>query len=330
MKIRGFRIELGEIEAVLNSHEQIQQAVVIAREDIPGNKRLVAYVVTSDASLTSNQLRELLLSKLPEYMIPSAFVILDRLPLTPNGKIDRKALPAPDGEIIRNNEYVAPSTPSAEIIANIFTQVLGVQNVSIHDNFFELGGHSLLATQLVSRLRIAFGIEIPLRTIFASPTVAQLDQTLTQLRTSGSGLSLPPIQPTKERTQLPLSWAQERLWFINQLEGSSATYNIPGAVRITGSLDIEALEQALSEIVRRHEVLRTSFQKVNGIPVQIVHPEATMNIQVVDLQPLLDSERETHLQQLAQAEAITPFDLEIAPLIRCVCYCYQLQNMFYY
>ena len=150
VKIRGFRIELGEIETVLNTHPQIQQAVVIAIEDLPGNKRLIAYVVTREESLSTNQLREFLFSKLPEYMVPAAFVTLDTLPLTPNGKIDRKALPTPDGEITREQEYIAPRTPSEEIIANIFTTVLNVQNVSINDNFFTLGGHSLLATQFIS------------------------------------------------------------------------------------------------------------------------------------------------------------------------------------
>jgi len=182
VKIRGFRIELGEIEAVLNTHPQVQQAVVIATEDIPGNKRLVAYVVTRDESLTINQLREFLLSKLPEYMVPSGFIILDTLPLTPNGKIDRKALPAPDGEITRVREYVAPRTQSEEIIANIFASVLGVQNVGIHDNFFELGGHSLLATQVTSRLKETFSVELSLPQIFESPNVAGLAEAITQLQ----------------------------------------------------------------------------------------------------------------------------------------------------
>ena len=322
VKIRGFRIELGEIEAVLSTHPQIQQAVVIATEEIPGNKRLVAYIVASDKSLTANQLREFLKQKLPEYMVPAAFVTLDTLPLTPNGKVDRKALPRPDGEITRKQEYVAPRTPSEEIIANIFADVLGVKNVGIHDNFFELGGHSLLATQLISRLRLAWELDIPLRVIFESPTVAQLDQALTHLRTTNSSLSLPPIQTRQTHTeQLPLSWAQERLWFLNQLEGESATYNIPGAIRISGNLDINALQQALSEIVRRHEVLRTSFCTVDGKPIQVIHPVSTINIKVVDLQQHPEKERQTLLQQLAQQEAITPFDLEIAPLTRCNLLC---------
>ncbi|MDB9450245.1 non-ribosomal peptide synthetase, partial [Dolichospermum circinale] len=223
VKIRGFRIELGEIEAVLNIHPQIQQAVVIAIKDIPDNKRLVAYVVKSDDSITTYHLREFLQQKLPEYMVPSSFVTLDTIPLTPNGKIDKKALPVPDG-VAREVEYIAPRTPREEIIANIFATVLNLQNVGTDDNFFTLGGHSLLATQLISRLRLAFNREIPLRTVFESPTVTQLDVAIAQLRSQEQGLILPPIQPIEgDREQLPLSWAQERLWFLNQLEGVSAT-----------------------------------------------------------------------------------------------------------
>ena len=176
VKIRGFRIELGEIESILNTHPQIQQTVVIATEELPGNKRLVAYVVTSDESLTTKQLCEFLKEKLPEYMVPSAFVTLDGLPLTPNGKVDRKALPEPDGEITREQEYVAPRTPSEEILANIFANVLGVQKVGIHDNFFDLGGHSLLATQVISRIRQAFAVDVPLRNLFEEPTIANLSK----------------------------------------------------------------------------------------------------------------------------------------------------------
>ncbi|MBP5973106.1 amino acid adenylation domain-containing protein [Brasilonema sp. CT11] len=317
VKIRGFRIELGEIEVVLNTHPQIQQAVVIATEDLTDNKRLVAYIVSDDESLSTNQLREFLKQKLPEYMVPSAFVSLDTLPLSATGKVDRRALLAADTEISRESEYVAPRTQGEEIIANIFASVLNIPAVGINDNFFSLGGHSLLATQLISRLKVAFEVEIELRAVFSSPTVAQLEQTLTQLRTNNWGLSLPLIQPRTHSEELPLSFAQERLWFLNQLEGTSATYNIPGAIRISGNLDINALQRASSEIVRRHEILRTSFTIVNGTPIQVIHPQATINIKVVDLQQLEVTERETVLQQQVHKEAITPFDLEKAPLIRC-------------
>uniref|UniRef100_A0A1D9G7P5 Carrier domain-containing protein n=1 Tax=Moorena producens (strain JHB) TaxID=1454205 RepID=A0A1D9G7P5_MOOP1 len=250
-------------------------------------------------------------------MVPNAFVTLDSLPLTPNGKVDRKSLPAPDGVFTRENEYVAPRTPTEEIIANIFALVLGVPYVGIHDNFFEIGGHSLLATQLISQLRVTFKREIPLRQVFESPTIALISPKLTQLLTTENQLILPLIQPRTDSEQLPLSSAQERLWFLNQLEGSSATYNMPAALKITGNLIINALEQTLSEIINRHEVLRTSFSTVNGTPTQVIHPDTTININVVDLQQYPEPLRETILQQEVQQEATTPFDLEVAPLIRC-------------
>ncbi|MDJ0717356.1 MAG: amino acid adenylation domain-containing protein, partial [Prochloraceae cyanobacterium] len=325
VKVRGFRIELGEIEYILNTHPQIQQTVVIATEDPSEKKRLVAYVVTSNRSLTAKELRKFLFSKLPEYMVPSAFVTLDTLPLTPNGKVDRaaicvaarKALPAPDRDFTGEREYSAPRTPSEEIIANIFASVLGLHKVGIHDNFFELGGHSLLATQLISRLKETWDIEIPIKAVFESPTAAHLEQKLIQLRTKENKLNLPPIRSRTHREKLPLSWAQERLWFLNQLERSTATYNMPGAIRIEGNLDINALQQALSEIVRRHEILRTSFETFNGKPIQVIDPKATIKINLVDLQQIEATERETVLHQQTQIEANTPFNLEIAPLIRC-------------
>jgi amino acid adenylation domain-containing protein len=319
VKIRGFRIELGEIETVLSSHPQIQQAVTIAAEDATGNKRLVAYVVVSEVeTFRTQQLREFLQEQLPVYMVPSTFVILDTLPLTPNGKVDRKALPEPHGEIDREQEYVAPRTPNEEIIAQIFTTVLGVETVSIHDNFFELGGHSLLATQLTSRLKQSFTVEVPLRVIFEFPTVAQLDQTISQLRTQGQELSLPAIERIAPDTKdIPLSFAQERLWFFNQLEGASATYNIPAALCLTGILNLGALHQALAEIVRRHEALRTSFSNTGGRPIQIIHPSATMDLEVIDLQHLSVNDRESMVTQQIQQSALSPFDLEIAPLMQC-------------
>ena len=319
VKIRGFRIELGEIESVLNSHAQVQQAVVVVREDNPGNKRLIAYVVSKKGSLSNSRLRENFQQRLPNYMVPSAFVMLDTLPLTPNGKVDRQALPVPDEEIIREGEYIQPRTLSEEIIVNIFADLLNVQKVGVGDNFFELGGHSLLATQLISRLRQAFEVELPIRTVFEFPTAAKLEPVLSQLRTSQQQLSLPPIEliARDEEEALPLSWAQERLWFLTELEEASATYNMPGAIRLSGNLNLEALQSALSEIARRHEVLRTSFVSVEGTPQQVINSEANLKLKVVDLQDEEATERETLVQQQAKSEAITPFDLETAPLIRC-------------
>nr|MDZ8284339.1 amino acid adenylation domain-containing protein [Nostoc sp. ChiSLP01] len=328
VKIRGFRIEPEEIEAVLSSYPHIEQAVVIATEDTPNNKRLVAYVVSDNQDFSTHQLREFLQQQLPAYMMPSAFVILDTLPLTPNGKIDRLALPAPEPENTRTEEYLAPHTPGEEIIADIFALVLGIKTVGIHDNFFELGGHSLLATQLISRLRQSFEVEIPLKAVFGAPSVAQLDQAIAQLRTHGQGLSLPPIERIAPDTEkIPLSFAQERLWFLNQLEGASATYNRPAALRLSGTLNLNALHQALAEIIRRHEALRTSFANINGTPMQVIQPEARMDMEVVNLQHLEQSERELVLEQQLQQAAIDPFDLESAPLIRCSLW--QLSNSDY-
>ncbi|VEP13357.1 Amino acid adenylation protein (modular protein) [Hyella patelloides LEGE 07179] len=266
----------------------------------------------------SAEMHKYLKHKLPEYMVPSECVILDTLPLTPNGKIDRKALPIPDREIPREQKYVAPRTQSEEIIANIFADVLGVKNTGIHDNFFELGGHSLLATQVISRLRQSFSVEITLRELFEYPTVAGLEQVLTQQKyASDRLLNLPPIQPRNQTSQIPLSYAQERLWFLEQLEGQSDRYVMPKCMRICGDLDINALHHSLSEIVRRHKVLRTSFKSEDGRPIQIINPEATINMNLVDLQQLEAREREIVLYQHIQQEYTTPFNLEKAPLIRC-------------
>jgi amino acid adenylation domain-containing protein len=327
VKIRGFRIELGEIEAVLSRHPKVQQAVLVASEDDSGNKRLISYIVSEEENLNTFGVLKFLQQRLPAYMIPSAFVTLDTLPLTPNGKIDRKKLLllALNDENDRELKYVAPRGPSEEIIARIFSEVLDKKTISIHDNFFDLGGHSLLATQLASRIRQSFEVEIPLNAIFDSPTVAKLDQVINELRLNGKGISLPPIERVApEREEIPLSFAQERLWFLYQLEGASATYNIPAALCLRGDLNLDAFEHTLSEIVRRHEVLRTSFHSVNGTSVQVIHPEVSLNVERVDLQHLQKTEQETVLKQQVQKLAIKPFDLERAPLIRCCIW--QLSN----
>ena len=316
-KIRGFRIELGEIEVVLARHPAVREAVVIAREDQPGHKQLVGYVVPNKEKLTSNELRQFLKPKLPEYMIPTAFVVLEAMPLTPNQKIDRRALPAPDLEGSRSVIFVAPDTPTQQLIANIIAEVLQIKQVGIHDNFFELGGHSLNATQVVSRLRETINVELSLRSLFEFPTVAQLDQCISNLGQTKLGLLAPAIESVPRDTEnLPLSWAQTRLWFFEQFQGATAAYNIPLAVQITGTLDINAFEQSLREIVRRHEVLRTSYHTVNGQPVQVISHDATVTLPVVDLQELPELEQSTVVQRLATFEAQQPFDLSNSPLLR--------------
>ncbi|MBG1265874.1 non-ribosomal peptide synthase/polyketide synthase, partial [Nostoc sp. WHI] len=316
VKIRGFRIELGEIEAVLNAHPQIQQAVVIAREDVPGNKRLVTYLVPSDESLTTKQLREFLKGKLPEYMVPSAIVILESLPLTPSGKVDRRALPTPDLHSERQDKFVAPRNPIEEMLALLWAQVLKVEQVGIHDNFFELGGHSLLATQLVSRIRNIFKVELPLRELFATATLAELAQEIAQLQQQDLELSAPPILPRTENAELALSYAQQRLWFLDQFEPNSPFYNMPIALRLAGIVQVAALEQSFQEIIARHEALRTNFITVDGQPTQIIQTETNWTVSVVDLKHLSTTKKEIATQQLAQQQAIQPFELATQALVR--------------
>jgi amino acid adenylation domain-containing protein len=317
VKIRGFRIELGEIEAVLGQHPAVRKTVVIVREDIPGNKRLVAYVVVNQLTApTIPQLQQFLKQKLPEYMVPSAIVLLDALPLTPNGKIDRRALPAPDA--VRSEgeaAYAAPRTPVEEMLAGIWADVLGVNQVGIHDNFFELGGHSLLATQLVSRLRDTFCVELPLRGLFESPTVVELAERIEAVHRSELDLQAPPLLPVSREGKLPLSFAQTRLWFLEQLQPGSA-YNIAAAVRLMGSLHVAALEQSLNEIVQRHETLRTTFTTLSGEPVQVIAPVLALSLPLVDLRQLPEAQQELEVERLASEEAQRPFDPSIGPLLR--------------
>ncbi|GCA91666.1 non-ribosomal peptide synthetase [Microcystis aeruginosa] len=321
VKIRGFRIELGEIETVLSQHNAVKTAVVIAQEDETNQKRLVAYIIPQveiisapkeKNSLNVTELRQFLKAKLPEYMIPSAFVILESLPLTPNGKTDYRALPAP--EFQSQEQYIAPRNPIEEILSSIWAKVLKVAQVGIHDNFFELGGHSLLATQLISRIREAFQVEMPLRELFVAPTIAELAQGIKRI-SEGEQLTELPILPRDKAAELPLSFAQTRLWFLAEFESNSSFYNIPLALRLEGTLNSEILIQSLEEICDRHEALRTNFITVDGIPTQVIQTR-TWTVTVVDLQHLSGSEQAIASQELAQNQAVQPFDLAGEPLIR--------------
>ncbi|MFL9458798.1 amino acid adenylation domain-containing protein [Tolypothrix bouteillei VB521301_2] len=316
VKIRGFRIELGEIEAVLGQNDDVQSSCVIAREDTPGDKYLVAYIVPQKhGTLTLSALRSFLTAKLPEYMVPNAFVFIEALPLTPNGKVDRRALPTPDRYNGLSEKYVAPRTPMEEMLAQIWAQVLKVEAVGRHDNFFSLGGHSLLATQLVSRIRRILQVELPLRSLFATPTVAELGQQIQQLQ-QNTQLNDTAILPRSENAELPLSFAQQRLWFLDQLEPNKASYNVPAALRLQGTLNVKALEQSLVEMIHRHESLRTNFITVNGQATQLIHSNPNWKVSIVDLQQLASSEQERESQQLAQLQASEPFDLGTEALIR--------------
>jgi amino acid adenylation domain-containing protein len=311
VKVRGFRIELSEIEAALRQAPGVADCAVLAREDETGDRRLAAYVV---GGVEAEALREHLRRTLPEHMVPSAFVSLDALPLTANGKLDRKALPAPDFASAEDR-YVAPRTPVEEVLAGIWAEVLRLERVGVEDGFFELGGHSLLATRVVSRVRELFGVELPLRALFEGPTVAELAGRVEEMRRAGLPL-LPPVVPVRRTGPLPLSFAQERLWFIDRLEPGSAVYNIPSAVRLTGALDRAALERALGEIVRRHEALRTVFAAVDGLPVQVIAPFGGFALPVEDLSGLGEADREAAVRRRGGEEGRRGFDLAAGPLFR--------------
>ncbi len=316
VKIRGFRIELGEIEAVLSQHPEVLSVVVVAREDRPENKHLVAYAVSRQSSVIQTQdLYHFLRQKLPEYMVPSTFVLLETLPLTPNGKIDRKSLPIPARtQSESKGSFQTFRTPTEEILTGIWIQVLGIQSIGIRDNFFQLGGHSLLATQVISRIRKAFQLETPLRYLFEWPTIAELSQRIEAEIKAGQKLEIPPIVALPREGNLTLSFAQQRLWFANQLRPGNPAYNIPAAVRLFGSLNVKALEKSLNEVVKRHEALRTTFTTVDEQPIQQIAPSLSLKIPVIYLIKLPNCEQE--VQKLALEEAQKPFALDKAPLLR--------------
>ncbi|MBV8996030.1 MAG: amino acid adenylation domain-containing protein, partial [Pseudonocardiales bacterium] len=263
VKIRGFRIEPGEIEAVLTQHSGVAQAVVITREDQPGDTRLVAYVVAVDDGCRPDVLREHLRVRLPEYMVPAAVVVLDALPLTLNGKLDRAALPAPEFSSAGGGRVAR--TPQEQLLAELFAEVLGLPRVGIDDDFFDLGGHSLLATRLIARIRASFDAELELRNLFETPTVEGLARCL-----ANAGPGRLALTRYERPERVPLSFAQRRLWFLHELEGPSATYNIPLAVRLSGRVNHDALQAALGDVITRHESLRTVFLQHDGVPYQQV------------------------------------------------------------
>jgi amino acid adenylation domain-containing protein len=318
VKIRGFRIELGEIESTLESHPAVREAIVRIHEHRIGEKHLVAYVVTNEiARPIADQLRGFLKDKLPEYMQPAGFVTLEAFPLSANGKVDRSALPAPiEWRPELDEAFVASRSPTEELLAEIWSEVLGIERVGIYHNFFELGGHSLLATQVISRIREVFQVELPLRRLFEAPTIAGLAEDIDAGR---AGLrSAPAIMPIARDRELPLSFAQQRLWFLDQLEPGSSVYNFPIAVRLKGTLNTSALKQSLDEIVARHEALRTTFDVVDGRPVEIIAPALSVALPIVDLSGLPVAEREIEVERLATEEARRPFDLAKGPLVRAI------------
>jgi len=319
VKIRGFRIELGEIEALLSQHSDVQQAVVIAREDIPSDKRIVAYIVPNQkVDLSVTTLKGFLQEKLPSYMMPAAFVILDSLPLTPNGKVDRQNLPACDRTRPNLEEsFVAPRNPIEEKLASIWAELLRLDLIGVNDNFFYLGGHSLIATQMLSRVREVFRVELSFGQIFQNPTIASLAQLLTQGNTEQHRQRL-AIERIPHEGLLPVSFAQERVYFIQQLAPENSAYQFQAKIRFRGQLDVTVLHQCLDQIVQRHEIFRTTYPAVNGRLFQVINPHQPISFKVIDLQAFPESEQEAEAQKLCEAELQQPFDMNQLPLVRWV------------
>jgi amino acid adenylation domain-containing protein len=308
VKIRGYRVEPAEVEAALAAEPGVKAAAVVVREQT-GQKRLIGYAVTS---LEGEVLRARLQQRLPEYLVPSVLVILPALPLTPNGKVDRAALPLATDPATTASP--APRTPSEEILSFLWAKVLGVERVGVTENFFALGGHSLLATQLVTRIREAFGVELPVRSLFEAPTVAALAARIAATQAPAA----PALRRRTGRGDCPLSFAQERLWFLNQLEPGNPFYNMPAALRLEGTFDLTAAARVMAELTRRHESLRTTFTAVDGRPVQVIRPEVDVPVTTIDLRALPAAERAEAVRRWTAEEARRPFDLSQGPLLRVV------------
>jgi amino acid adenylation domain-containing protein len=313
VKIRGFRVEPGEIEAVLAEHPSVVQAAVVVRGE-GAERRLAAYVVpAAGAAPTAGELRAHVASRLPEHMVPRAWRVMDALPLTPSGKVDRRSLPEPDAAPADDEVRIAPRTPAEEMVADAWEAVLKVRPGS-HDNFFALGGHSLAATQVIARIRRAFGIELPLRALFESPTVAGLAARAADAR-RGTHLHLPPLGPAERADESPLSFAQQRFWFVERMGAAGAAYAIPILVTLRGALDVDALRAALDGLVARHESLRTTFRLRGAEPVQRVSPPAPADFHLHDLTGL-EGDAEAEAERIVAAETQAPFDLAHGPLMR--------------
>ncbi|HEX7335013.1 MAG TPA: amino acid adenylation domain-containing protein [Pyrinomonadaceae bacterium] len=318
VKIRGFRIELQEIEAVLLARPEVREAVVAARVEGRGDKHLVAYVVARDGQrCDEKELRNYLRQKLPPYMLPSGFVVLPAIPRTPNGKVDWNELPALEQVVDRDDtSFLAPRTQTEELLVGIWAQTLGLEALGINDNLFELGGHSLLATQIVSRIREVLRVELPIRALFESPTVASLAAKIQTHKSAAQETPAPPIVPVSREINLPLSFSQQRLWFVDQLLSGSPLYILPTALHLSGLLQVSALEQSINEIIRRHESLRTSFTTVQGAAMQVVHPNLRIEMPVVDLCGLPPEVQRAQCVRLTRQEFRRPFDLTQAPMLR--------------
>jgi amino acid adenylation domain-containing protein len=315
IKIRGHRVEPGEIEWALQEREDVKEAVVGVKEGRGGEKRMMCYVVGED-DVSEVELKEYLRSKLPAYMLPGMIVKVEEIPLTERGKIAWERLPS--GESVREGaqEAIGPRNEIEEIVIRIWEEILGQERISINENFFELGGHSLLATQVISRIREVFDIEIKLRSLFEEPTVEGLARHIAQSRPGPRVENAPTIRRVSREQASPLSFAQQRLWFLHQLEPQGLAYNIPVAVRMWGDLKVDVLYLTLTEIVRRHESLRTTFSHSNGKPAQIISEPEPFNLSIIDLCDIEEFRREERMMKLAKEEARRPFDLEQGPVLR--------------
>ena len=317
VKIRGFRIELGEIEAVIAQHPQVRQVAVIAREDIAGDRRLVAYLVAGgDNAELVEQLRQTLRRLLPDYMMPAHFVFVQALPLTQNGKLDRNALPAPaSSPSERSRPHVAPRNAGERRVAEAMEQALGQSGLSVDDDFFRLGGHSLLAARVAMNLS-RDGVQLPLRAIFDAPTIEQLAAWIARHEATGAK-RFPPIAARASQELAPASLMQERVWFLEQLDPGRPTYNVPSAYRLSGALDVAALERAFNTMIQRQAILRTEIAEVEGAPVQRVVPELRISLAgIEDLSNLPDGSRSAALDAALRTRAGELIDLRRAPLFK--------------
>jgi amino acid adenylation domain-containing protein len=317
VKLRGFRIELGEVETALAKHPSIRESVVAARDDATGDKRLIAYFVANQAMPDVTELRRFLGAQLPDYAIPSTFVAMDALPLSANGKVNRLALPEPDDA--RPQLSVSYTTPRNEIeqrLAEIWSEVLRVNGIGVHDNFFELGGNSLQATQVVSRVRNEFKIEMPLRTLFERPTPGAIAESIATAAATDQKLAIRSLTSAERNGSAPLSLTQQSFWFLDQLEPDSSSYNIRTAIKITGELVVERLQQALEAIVARHEILRSNFVLKEALPIQVISSSRPIDLSITDFSTLPPTEREAEVEKVSRAEGQKPFDLAKGPLLR--------------
>ncbi|KZN77721.1 hypothetical protein N477_11370, partial [Pseudoalteromonas luteoviolacea H33-S] len=314
VKIRGFRVEVKEVEARLLALDTVKAALVMARQDEGQHKRLVGYLLFEPGqSCSLAALAQHMRTGLPDYMVPSAFVVLESFPLTANGTVDRKALPAPEGDLL-GGEYIAPRTETEKTLCRIWQEVLGLERVGISDNFFDLGGHSLLVTKLVARIGEVFEVTLALREVFEQPKLANLASLLSG---EHSGAMRPPLTAVSREQVLPLSFAQQRLWLLDKIDGGSVHYNMPAALKLSGNLNGQALQAAFSTIMVRHESLRTCFiAGDDGEPVQVIQAPQTFEVPLTDLSALPEAAQETQIEEAVAKEAASAFELSRDLMLR--------------